>query len=295
MLRLDLIDAEISGNKWFKLKLNLENALKSGKKTILTFGGSSSNHLLATAAACRNLKLNSIGIVRGESGQDGYTMKHVEMLGMEIHRVKRDRYLLLQQNVSYLKDLFGEVYVIPEGGANQAGMEGCTEILEKVVGYDYILCAVGTGTTYAGLVKSAKPGQVIVGISVLKGKNCLPATVQSLLEECNFHIAIAGNEVLEHRYIDQHCIINNYAFGGYAKFHKELLQFIDQFYLEQNVPLDHIYTAKAAFAMQDLIARTKIPGGASVLIIHTGGLAGNHDFEDRYRSRVDAVRVGQSF
>jgi 1-aminocyclopropane-1-carboxylate deaminase/D-cysteine desulfhydrase-like pyridoxal-dependent ACC family enzyme len=43
VLRLDLIDKEVSGNKWFKLKYNLEAAMKLGDQQIITFGGAFSN------------------------------------------------------------------------------------------------------------------------------------------------------------------------------------------------------------------------------------------------------------
>ena len=64
--RDDLIDSTVSGNKWRKLKFNVLQALDKKCDTILTFGGAYSNHLVATAAACKKASLNSIGIVRGE-------------------------------------------------------------------------------------------------------------------------------------------------------------------------------------------------------------------------------------
>ena len=49
--RDDLIHPHISGNKYRKLKYNLEEARKQGRKTVLTFGGAFSNHIYAVAAA----------------------------------------------------------------------------------------------------------------------------------------------------------------------------------------------------------------------------------------------------
>ena len=37
--RIDKIQPFISGNKWFKLKYNLDEAKQKGYDTILTFGG----------------------------------------------------------------------------------------------------------------------------------------------------------------------------------------------------------------------------------------------------------------
>src|SRR5688572_7404532 len=64
--REDLNHPFVSGNKWWKLKYNLEVALAQGKDTILTFGGAYSNHIYATAAAAREMRLKAVGIIRGE-------------------------------------------------------------------------------------------------------------------------------------------------------------------------------------------------------------------------------------
>ncbi len=66
VLRLDLYHPDISGNKLFKLKYNLQEAAKQNKKTLLTFGGAFSNHIAATAAAGREYGFNTIGVIRGE-------------------------------------------------------------------------------------------------------------------------------------------------------------------------------------------------------------------------------------
>ena len=66
VLRLDLTHPQISGNKWFKLKYNLQEAKRQGKTTLLTFGGAYSNHIVATAAAGKEFGFNTIGIIRGE-------------------------------------------------------------------------------------------------------------------------------------------------------------------------------------------------------------------------------------
>ena len=66
MARLDKIHPVVSGNKIFKLYYLIKEALETKHQTLLTFGGPYSNHLVATAYACRQNNLKSIGIVRGE-------------------------------------------------------------------------------------------------------------------------------------------------------------------------------------------------------------------------------------
>ncbi|MEI9935179.1 MAG: hypothetical protein WDM71_10105 [Ferruginibacter sp.] len=66
VLRLDKIHPIVSGNKLFKLHYFLEECIHSFHKTIITFGGAYSNHLVATAYSCNKAGLKCIGIVRGE-------------------------------------------------------------------------------------------------------------------------------------------------------------------------------------------------------------------------------------
>ena len=87
VLRLDLLHPELSGNKWFKLKHNLIEAKRQGLDTILTFGGAFSNHISATAAACKLLGFKSIGVIRGEeSASTNPTLSEAKKAGMKQHK-----------------------------------------------------------------------------------------------------------------------------------------------------------------------------------------------------------------
>lgn len=64
--RDDLIHAELPGNKWRKLKYNIEAARTQGMSTLLTFGGAYSNHIRATVAADHYFDFNAIFVMCGE-------------------------------------------------------------------------------------------------------------------------------------------------------------------------------------------------------------------------------------
>ena len=64
--RDDLINQDVPGNKWRKLRLNLDAAAAGGYDQLLTFGGAWSNHIRAVAAAGRLCGFASVGVVRGE-------------------------------------------------------------------------------------------------------------------------------------------------------------------------------------------------------------------------------------
>lgn len=260
ILRLDLIHPEISGNKWFKLKYNLEQAKKEKKDTIITFGGAFSNHIAATAMACKIAGFKSIGIIRGEeSSTNNPTLSFAQQNGMELLFVNRVEYQ--QKNDSgYLQRLrymYPDAYIIPEGGDNRLGQKGCEEILTKETSkYTAIFCAHGTGTTYKGIAKSLHPNQTLSVINVLKFEAITEAP--------------------------QTTILNDYHFGGYAKHTKELLDFKIWFENTYSIPLDYVYTSKLFYAAFDLMNQNKLDKNQKILIIHCGGLQGNEGYEKRY-------------
>ncbi len=260
MLRLDLIDPEISGNKWFKLKLNLAKAREQGKKSILTFGGAFSNHIAATAAACHRLGFQSIGLIRGEaSSQSNATLSRAKELGMQLLFVSREDYKQKEQEACLheLNRRFPDAYIIPEGGDNDPGQKGCEEILNtETQSFTRIFCAYGTGTTFNGLAKSLQPHQALYGINVLKYNAASNAPQSSIL--------------------------NTYHFGGYARHTQELLDFKTWFENSFCIGLDYVYTAKVCYAVFDLIKQGKISKEERILIIHSGGLQGNAGYEARY-------------
>jgi 1-aminocyclopropane-1-carboxylate deaminase len=287
MLRLDLIDTEISGNKWFKLKNNLQNARNQSHETIITFGGAFSNHIASTAAACKKFNFNAVGIIRGEeTNETNPTLVQAKKNGMQLHFVSRELYSQKEEDgfKLYLEKHFGRHYLIPEGGNNSAGVLGCSEILKNEWEYDYILSACGTGATYAGLMASLKPHQIVIGISVLKGTNDLPRETEELFH-CVFskkEDKIYGNDALAGDVIKNNCICNTYAFNGYAGYHKDVIAFKASFEHTYKIPLDHVYTSKLLYALFDLMEKKKLGQEAKILVIHCGGLQGNRGFEERY-------------
>ncbi|MEQ9231455.1 MAG: 1-aminocyclopropane-1-carboxylate deaminase/D-cysteine desulfhydrase, partial [Cyclobacteriaceae bacterium] len=92
--RDDLIHSEVSGNKWRKLKYNIEEARTKGCTEILTYGGAFSNHIAATASAAQHFGLRSRGIIRGEelNSESNETLRNASLCGMELEFVSRESY-----------------------------------------------------------------------------------------------------------------------------------------------------------------------------------------------------------
>ena len=260
---------EVSGNKWWKLKYNLEEAHKRGYKTILTFGGAYSNHIYATAAATSEAGLQSIGIIRGEKVEPlNNTLTFAAYKGMQLHFVSRERYRL-RNDLSFLKELhqqFGEFYLIPEGGTNELAVKGCTEFAVtqlSALPFNYLCLPVGTGGTMAGVVCGLTDEKQITGIAVLKQGEFLQNDVSMMIR--NFPGKHYGNWQ----------ILTSYHHGGYAKVSDELNRFIVSMKVAHNLLLDHVYTAKLMWAVMEEIKKGNFPRGSTILALHTGGLQGS--------------------
>ena len=276
MKRLDMNHPHISGNKWYKLKYNVEAIRRLGKDTLLTFGGAYSNHIAATAAAGKELGLKTIGIIRGDEHEEGARNRTLELAadcGMQLHFVTRSDYRL-KTDKSFIDDLhsrFGDFYLVPEGGSNLEGVRGCTEIVSEIdVPFDFITASCGTGATLAGLVLSLKERQKAIGFSSLKGGDFLEEEVQQFINAYHEQEGTLLNDT--ERYSWQ--INHEYHFGRYAKVNNELEVFIERFKAENGIPLDHVYTGKMMFGLYDMIRTGTFVPGETIVALHTGGLQG---------------------
>src|SRR5690606_19978076 len=242
ILREDEIHPTISGNKFRKLKYNLEAFSKGNQEALLTFGGAYSNHISAVAAAGKEFGFKTIGIIRGEELihkiDQNPTLTFARNCGMELHFISRENYRKKNENefIQNLKSQFGKIYVLPEGGTNELAVKGCEEILnEKTSKFDFISCAIGTGGTISGLINSAEKHQKILGFPALKDSDFLKNEINKFTSRSNWEL------------------IPEFHFGGYAKVNRELLDFINDFKQQFDVNLEPIYTGKMIFGILELI------------------------------------------
>lgn len=275
--REDEIHPFVSGNKFRKLKYNLLEAKNQHKKTLLTFGGAFSNHIVATAVAGNLTNFKTIGIIRGDelandlekTLANNATLQEAHKNGMTFEFVSRESYRNKSSKafINQLHQKFGDFYLIPEGGTNHFAIKGCAQILtDEDLKFDYICCAVGTGGTIAGLINAAKATQKIIGFPALKG-NFLSAEIRQYTSQKNWYLQ------------------NEYHFGGYAKYSDSLLRFINVFSKETAILLDPIYTGKMLFGILDLVKQSKFAKNCKILAIHTGGIQGITGFNEQLKRK----------
>ncbi|MBD2359624.1 1-aminocyclopropane-1-carboxylate deaminase/D-cysteine desulfhydrase [Anabaena minutissima FACHB-250] len=281
VLRLDLMHPWVNGNKWFKLKYNLLAAKEENYTTILTFGGAYSNHIYATAAAGNLLGFRTIGVIRGEERLPlNPTLSFAVEQGMQLVYINRETYRQRHTPELHadLRQRFGEVFIIPEGGCNLNGVRGCTEILSEVTAeFDTICVACGTATTLAGLTLSLQPKQRSLGFPVLKNGEFLRQDITNLITQY-----LASGLPAPSSTPAPWELVCDYHFGGYAKVNDELVSFSHEFTQIHGIPLDYVYTAKMFYGVIDLIHKKGGEGDQlrwaerhRLLLVHTGGLQGN--------------------
>ncbi len=274
ILRLDRFFPSISGNKYFKLKHNIDYAKAKGYRRLLSFGGAYSNHIHALALAGKHFGLGTIGLIRGEQSMEADlnpTLQDAVDAGMDLHFLDRIQYRNKHDKdfLDRLQAEFSDAYIIPEGGSNLLGVKGCMEIVDHIHhhladDYDVVIVPCGTAATLAGIAAALPEGKQVLGFSVLKNAYSLNEGVSGYLAALKMD---KENWTIQH---DYHC-------GGYAKIDAQLVKFIQDFEQANTLQLEPIYTGKMFYGLYDLLMhstpRTRLKG-KKIVAVHTGGLQG---------------------
>jgi 1-aminocyclopropane-1-carboxylate deaminase len=279
MLRLSNSESgKIGGNKYYKLKYNLAEMKKQGKTTLLTFGGAYSNHIAATALAGKLHGFKTIGVIRGDelNEKSSEVLEKAHENGMKLHFVSRAKYRERENQAFHdeLKQLFGDFYLLPEGGSNELGVKGCTEITEGLPDFDFICTAVGTGATLAGIALSLKQRQQAIGFAVLGDAEFLDHAVETFVldyrkqttDNDSGSFSVDRSPFSENT---QWTINHDYHFGRYAGANDELRKFVTDFKEKTGIELDLVYTGKMMFGVMDLIEKGNFVRGERIIAVNT--------------------------
>jgi len=270
--RDDLIHTIISGNKWRKLKQNLDYFFKSSKKGIVSLGGAYSSHVLALSYLCKQNDIPLVLLIRGQKPKQFSNILEqcVEHKSKLIFLDRTD-----YSDSSYVSNLvvknWTNYFFIPEGGANKWGILGCQEIINELgVKFNEIYCEVGSGATLSGLSAACSEQQIVKGIVVLKGAHDIDMDIKKNYQNL-FDRKLKKNVQFLH----------DYHFGGYAKYNQELVDFIREFFKLTGIKTDPIYSGKLFYGLIDQLAN-KSEKNKTVIALHSGGLSGVPGFEKRY-------------
>jgi 1-aminocyclopropane-1-carboxylate deaminase len=272
LLRLDLLHPIVSGNKFYKLRFYIEIALEKEVSTVASFGGPFSNHIVALAFTAKEAGLKSIGYIRTNADEPMTpSLAEANAYGMELVYLGRTDFQSKKDNILQTRNANTSTYFIDEGGYGAIGARGAATILteQDTTHYDYIVCAVGTGTMLAGCVHAALPHQKVIGIPVLKNEGSIENEINALLLEHN------------HKKNNQpYTLLHHFHQGGYAKTNPMMLDFMNRLWDTEKIPSDIVYTSKLLFGVEQLIKENYFEKDTSILVIHSGGLQGNRSLPD---------------
>ena len=267
LLRLDLLHPIVSGNKFYKLRHYIEFALAKGVSTVASFGGPYSNHIVALAYTAKEAGLKSIGYIRTNADEPMTpSLKEAKAYGMELVYSGRTDFQSKKEAILQSSEANTDCYFIDEGGYGIVGAKGAATILTEnnTTQYDYIICAVGTGTMLAGIINAADPRQKIIGIPVLKNEGSIESEINALLEDKN----------------RRYTLLHQFHQGGYAKTNPMMLDFMNRLWDAEKIPTDIVYTSKLLFGVGQLIKENYFEKNATILVIHSGGLQGNRSLPE---------------
>jgi 1-aminocyclopropane-1-carboxylate deaminase len=271
LLRLDSLHPIVSGNKFYKLRFYIESAIENGVSTVASFGGPYSNHIVALAFTAKEAGLKSIGYIRtNEDEPTTPSLAEAKHYGMELVYLGRTDFQSKKASILETSDAKSDIYLIDEGGYGTIGAKGAATIFTEndTAHYDYIVCAVGTGTMLAGCVNAASPNQKIIGILVLKNEGSIESEINALL--------IDKNDPNKDRKNNQpYTLLHQFHQGGYAKTNPTMIDFMNKLWDTEKIPTDIVYTSKLLFGVEQLIQENYFEKDASILVIHSGGLQGN--------------------
>lgn len=270
VLRLDLLDPLISGNKWFKLAHHLQAAQALAAEGVISLGGAHSNHLHALAAAGKRFNFKTVGLLRGNS-QDTATVRDVQAFGMQLHWLGyggyRERHAA--EFWPQWQARYPGFYPVPEGGGGLPGAQGCMALVDLVreqlaglgwADYDAWWLAAGTGTTAAGLVLGEAGAHPVYAALAVPASHGVAAQLAAILQE-----AVAP---------DAHYQLVEACRAGFAKVDSALLSFMQASEQASGVPLEPLYSAKALMALRQQVEAGYFARGSRLVFVHTGGLQG---------------------
>ncbi|WP_345992081.1 1-aminocyclopropane-1-carboxylate deaminase [Sulfurimonas sp. HSL-1716] len=258
--RDDLIDPYLSGNKYRKL-YTLIHTPESRFNTIISYGGTQSNAMLAIAALCKTkgwrFEYYTKSLHIKENPNSNYAM--ARGLGM-IHKELEEE-LYKDYISSLMLNLDEKSFVLHQGGADKSAKAGVEELAQEIresgLHIRSLATPSGTGTT-ALYLALALPEYKIYTTPAIGDKSYLIQQM-SALEKIPENLIVLECEKKYH----------------FAKPYKEFIE-IYQKLKKGGIEFDLVYAPKL---WKMILEKTD----EEILYIHSGGTTGNVSMLERYR------------
>ena len=283
--RDDLLGLTSGGNKTRKLEFLMADALEQGADTIITCGAVQSNHCRLTLAAAvkEGLKCQ---LVLEERVKDSYNPEAsgnnflFHLLGVEDVRVVSggsDMMAEMGKLADELRQKGRKPYIVPGGGSNEIGALGyvscaqeiLTQLFDKGIAIDHIVCASGSTGTHAGLltgILGENANIPVTGISVNRKKDAQADAVYSLMQRTAQKLEI-------HQDLPREAVVvyDDYVGPGYSLPTDSMVEAVKLLARTEGILLDPVYTGKAMAGLIGLARQGMWKSTDKVLFLHTGG------------------------
>ena len=284
--RDDLTGLLLGGNKARKLEFLCGEALARGADTLVTGGGSGSNHVQLTAAAAARLGLDCVVVCYGSPpASEPVGLRLTRLLGGDVvftGSPERPSVDARMEDVAAKLVTDGRVpYVIPRGGASAIGAVGYafaaweldSQLVDAGIHDPTVLLATGSCGTQAGLLAGTKvriprSGLHVVGVPVSRPAEECADRIARLATGCSERIsAFTGmTGVFTAGDIE---LLDGYIGPGYGKPSPEGQDAADLAARTEGLVLDPVFTAKAMAALIAEARAGRFTG--PVVFLHTGG------------------------
>ncbi|MFO0996722.1 MAG: D-cysteine desulfhydrase family protein [Alphaproteobacteria bacterium] len=284
--RDDLTGSVLSGNKVRKLEFAIADALEQGADTLITCGGTQSNHCRATAIAGAQLGLKVHLVLAGSSldEPDGNLLLD-RVVGADITLVAPEEFdLHLDRLLEAIADDHRrrgrKPYVVPLGASNEVGVWGYIGAAEELkadcdrlsIKPDVVAFATGSGGTQGGLVLGNALhglGARIIGYSVSWEASELAEKIRGDLRSWRTrygHTLDVDRLPIE--------VDDRYIGPGYGKAEPPVFETIRRLGRLEGLVLDPVYTGKAFHALLSELKGGGLKGVRNAVFVHTGGMFG---------------------
>jgi D-cysteine desulfhydrase len=285
MKRDDETGLVTSGNKIRKLEFLVQDATARGCNLLITWGAIQSNHARTTAAVAAQLGMDCLVLLRGEKTQNYQGNLLLDrLLGADVIFVDPEEYARIDAAAERFAERSGrqgkKAYLIPEGGSNALGSFGYVQMMRELAGqmkknrlaFDSIICAVGSGGTYAGLLlgqKLFKLKSEIIGFNVCQDAAYFRKKIVAIIEQAieRYHLSVRVKP-------DEIKIVDGYVGRGYALSTPDELATLREVAQLEGIILDPVYTGKTMHGLLDQLRQDPKQFGRRILFIHTGGIFG---------------------
>jgi 1-aminocyclopropane-1-carboxylate deaminase/D-cysteine desulfhydrase-like pyridoxal-dependent ACC family enzyme len=277
----DYIGSLVWGNKVRKLEYCYAEAKRLGADTLITCGGTQSNHARITAQTARRFGFEVVLVLNGiipAKPTANLLINH--KMGIKIFYVssRQERSVRMLSVQEELEKAGKKVYAIPLGASDEIGSIGFVRAMEelkkqeKTLGFhfDYIFHSSSSGGTQAGLEvgkRLFKMNTQIIGVSA-----------DNSVEEIRQEIMDAAGPIQKRLRMKNHIrpeeirVETGFIGPGYGVPSDESLEAEKIFADTEGILLDQTYTAKAAAALIAYARKGFFEPADRVLFWHTGGL-----------------------